>query len=295
MSFISSRQWAMRETVRGIVRNAGLFSFATLLSALALSIPLFIACVVYGLSEPIRTLPTAVEITVFATANAAIEPLEKSIAAVEGVATTETVPKEEAFKILNESLGVRQQKNVRNPLPDIVIATLTQDASSAQAAASAKAIERLKGVDFVAYEAGWHEKFRSVTEAALIGFTCLGLVVAALVLLVLAAAIRMMTISAKSEMLALHLFGASPSFAVRPYAWRGALLMTCAAVVAIGITQCGLMLFGHAAAQAAELYDTSIVLKLPPSQWCALFIVVAALMGGLVAAIAAGDYWRKIR
>ena len=45
---------------------------------------------------------TAVEITVFATANAAIEPLEKSIAAVEGVATTETVPKEEAFKILNE-------------------------------------------------------------------------------------------------------------------------------------------------------------------------------------------------
>ena len=60
MSFISSRQWAMRETVRGIVRNAGLFSFATLLSALALSIPLFIACVVYGLSEPIRTLPTAV-------------------------------------------------------------------------------------------------------------------------------------------------------------------------------------------------------------------------------------------
>ena len=77
MSFISSRQWAMRETVRGIVRNAGLFSFATLLSALALSIPLFIACVVYGLSEPIRTLPTAVEITVFATANAAIEPLEK--------------------------------------------------------------------------------------------------------------------------------------------------------------------------------------------------------------------------
>ena len=124
MSFISSRQWAFRETVRGIFHNGGLFFFATLLSALALSIPLFITCVAYGLSEPLRTLPTSVEITVFATTDVNLGALEKSIAAVDRVAKTDIVQKDAALQALNESLGVRQQKNVRNPLPDIVIASL---------------------------------------------------------------------------------------------------------------------------------------------------------------------------
>ena len=150
MSFMSSRQWALRETVRGIASNVGLFSFSTLLSALALSIPLFIACVGYGLSEPLRTLPTSVEITVFTAADAKVETLEKSIASVERVIRTEIVSREEAFQALNESLGARQQKNAANPLPDIVIATLAQDVSAAQTAAAAKAIEGIKGVDFVA-------------------------------------------------------------------------------------------------------------------------------------------------
>ena len=295
MSFMSSRQWALRETVRGIASNVGLFSFSTLLSALALSIPLFIACVGYGLSEPLRTLPTSVEITVFTAADAKVETLKKSIASVERVIRTEIVSREEAFQALNESLGARQQKNAANPLPDIVIATLAQDVSAAQTAAAAKAIEGIKGVDFVAYEAGWHEKFRSVTDAAVIGLACLGLVVFTLVILVLAAAIRMMTLSAKSEMLALHLFGASPAFAIRPYAWRGAVLMTASAFVALGLTQAGILIFGHAVSQAAALYETSIVLQLPALKWCALFVLGSAFCGAIVAALAAGDSWRKIR
>ena len=63
--FITSRRWAFEEMFRGLKRNAGANAFAVLLSALALTIPLWIALVFYGLSEPLRSLPTSVELTVF--------------------------------------------------------------------------------------------------------------------------------------------------------------------------------------------------------------------------------------
>ena len=63
--FITSRRWAFEEMFRGLKRNAGANAFAVLLSALALTIPLWIALVFYGLSEPLRSLPTSVELTIF--------------------------------------------------------------------------------------------------------------------------------------------------------------------------------------------------------------------------------------
>ena len=65
MSYASSRAWALKETFRGFRQNFSLFSLATFLSALALSIPLFISTIFYELAEPIRQIPTSVEITVF--------------------------------------------------------------------------------------------------------------------------------------------------------------------------------------------------------------------------------------
>ena len=41
--FITSRRWAFEEMFRGLKRNAGANAFAVLLSALALTIPLWIA------------------------------------------------------------------------------------------------------------------------------------------------------------------------------------------------------------------------------------------------------------
>ena len=60
MSFLSSRRWALSETFRGLFENKGLFALGTLLSALALSVPLFISTIFYELAEPLRQLPTSV-------------------------------------------------------------------------------------------------------------------------------------------------------------------------------------------------------------------------------------------
>lgn len=294
MSFVSARRWALLETFRGLRRNPGLFAFGTVLAALSLSIPLFIATVFYGLSEPLRTLPTSVEMTVFTTSGADVKKLESDIQPLRHVVRTELIPKAQAFADLNERLGLQTKKNARNPLPDIIIVTLDEDASAEDIAQTAKAVQALKGVDFVPYEASWHEKLRAVTQAAWVGVGCLGAVVLALVVLVIAASVRMTTFSAQTEMRTLHLFGASPAFAIRPFAWRGMLLMCVASLIALSLTQAGVTVFGQAVQDAAALYSASVPLTMPPPQWCAAFVVFCVLAGGIVASLAAADCWRRV-
>ena len=295
MSFVTSRRWALQETLRGLRRDAAPFVFATCLSALALSIPLFIACIFYGLSEPLRSLPTAVEITVFTTEKADAARVEEEIRRIEEVVSTRIIKKEEAYAELNERLGIKPAKSASNPLPDIVIATLANDLSNAKIEDAAKAIEAIRGVDFVPYEISWHEKLQAVTRAANVGLVCLGSVVLLLVVLVLGTAVRLTSSSARSEMRALHLFGASPSFAVRPYAWRGFLLMGASAALALGITEIGLIVFGRAVAFVASLYDAAVSLTLPPADWCLGIVFGCAVVGSIVASAVAADTGRQIR
>ena len=77
----------------------------------------------------------------------------------------------------------------------------------------------------LAYETDWREKLDALSNAARLGLLCLGIVVLTLVMLVVAASIRLTTLSVQPQMKALYLFGASPSFAMRPIAWRGFILM----------------------------------------------------------------------
>ncbi len=295
MSFASSRRWAFRETLRGLERNAGSFVFSAILAALAISIPLFIFCICYGLSEPLRNVPTAVEIIAFTTQKADTETLLKEVSALSAVEDVRIVPRDAAFRELNESLGIKTSKNERNPLPDILIATLEPSVRSDEIESAALAVEKLPGVDFVSYEATWHEKLHYITKAANTGLLCIGAVVLSLVILVLAAAIRMTCLSASDQMRALHLFGASPSFAIRPYAWRGILLMVIASGLAMLITQGGIVLFGHAVARVAALYGTRASITLPPVPWLIGIVAALGVMGGIVASLAAADIWRQIR
>ena len=205
------------------------------------------------------------------------------------------LPSEKAFADLNRNLGIPQSKALSNPLPDIIIVTLKPEASSEEAAAAAQKIEAIKGVDLVPYEASWHEKMLAVSRAAYVGLICLGGAAALLVALVLAAAIRMSTTSAASQMRVLKTFGASPVFAVRPYAWRGALLLGVASSAALVIARTELLVFSRYVNEAAKLYESSIELQLPALSLQAAFILAAAFLGSLTAAAAAADAWRRLR
>ena len=47
MSFLSSRAWALQQVLRGINNAKGLFFLALALASLSLTIPVFVASIVY--------------------------------------------------------------------------------------------------------------------------------------------------------------------------------------------------------------------------------------------------------
>ena len=139
------------------------------------------------------------------------------------------------------------------------------------------------------------EKLDALSNAARLGLLCLGIVVLTLVMLVVAASIRLTTLSVQPQMKALYLFGASPSFAMRPIAWRGFILMMSASLGAIAITYAGLAVLGHPIATVARLYEVELALALPPVDWCAGFVIICSLIGYIIALLSAQDAWRKAR
>lgn len=135
----------------------------------------------------------------------------------------------------------------------------------------------------LAYETDWREKLDALSNATRLGLLCLGIVVLTLVMLVVAASIRLTTLSVQPQMKALYLFGASPSFAMRPIAWRGFILMMSASLGAIAITYAGLAVLGHPIATVARLYEVELALALPPVDWCAGFVIICSLIGYITA------------
>lgn len=295
MSFASARRWALSETFRGLFQNKGLFALSTLLAALALSIPLFISAIFYEFAEPVRALPTAVEITVFPNKGADAKAIAKLVSTVGGIEKTEIIARDTAMQELNDQLGLKNKTLENNPLPDIIVATVRDRASTREVDAAADAIEKIKGVQMIAYETAWRDKLQALSRAALTTVGCLGAVVLALVMLVLAAAIRMTTASAMPQMKVLYLFGASPSFAMRPFAWRGFLMMAAASLGALGITQAGLTLLREPMAGLAKLYGISLQLSMPGASWCAGFVLACSVAGYIVAVVSAHSSWRKVQ
>ena len=289
MSFASSRVWALQQVFRGIKNAKGVFFLALMLASLSLTIPVFVASVLYSLSEPIRAIPVAPEITVFTYQNlskAQLDNLRERIGRHEHVMKITTIPKDEAFKSLNENLGIKQnQDNASNPLPDLIIVTLDTHMPAADIERTAKNIEKLKGVSLVAYDSTWLTKLDAISHA----ITNLGWIFVAitlsLIVCVIAASVRLAADTQKTELNMLYLFGATPSFSIRPYAWRGFLTMCLAAVIAIGLSSFATGFLNEALLTVGEQYGTSIAITPLPWEFNAGFIAFCALLGSLIASI----------
>ena len=289
MSFTSSRVWALQQVFRGIKNAKGVFFLALMLASLSLTIPVFVASVLYSLSEPIRAIPVAPEITVFTYQNlskAKLDNLRERIGRHEHVMKITTIPKDEAFKSLNENLGIKQnQDNASNPLPDLIIVTLDTHMPAADIERTAKNIEKLKGVSLVAYDSTWLTKLDAISHA----ITNLGWIFVAitlsLIVCVIAASVRLAADTQKTELNMLYLFGATPSFSIRPYAWRGFLTMGLAAVIAIGLSSFATGFLNEALLTVGEQYGTSIAITPLPWEFNAGFIAFCALLGSLIASI----------
>ncbi len=290
MSFTSSRAWALQQVFRGIRNAKGLFFLALMLASLSLTIPVFVASVLYSLSEPIRAIPVAPEITVFTYQNlnkAQMDNLRERIGRHEHVMKITTIPKDEAFKSLNENLGIKQtnQDKASNPLPDLLIVTLDAKMPAADIEKTAKNIEKLKGVSLVAYDSTWLTKLDAISHAiSKLGWIFV-IITLSLIICVIAASVRLAADTQKTELNMLYLFGATPSFSIRPYAWRGFLTMGLAAVIAIALSSFATGYLNEALLAVGEQYGTTIAISSLPMEFNVGFVAFCALLGSLIASI----------
>ena len=218
MSFTSSRTWALQQVFRGIRNAKGLFFLALMLASLSLTIPVFVASVLYSLSEPIRSIPVAPEITVFTYQNmnkALMDNLRERIGRHEHVMKITTIPRDEAYKSLIENLGIKQtQDSADNPLPDLIIVTLDQNMAPEDIEKTAKNIEKLAGVDMVAYDSTWLTKLNAIYDALFNLGVIFTIITLMLLVCVITASVRLATDAQKNELSMLYLFGASASFSI---------------------------------------------------------------------------------
>ena len=292
MHFFTARRWAWREMWRLIVNDFKGFLIAMGLAALAITVPLFITTLGLQLSEPLGQLSTNAEITVFAKSKTAIDPLVKSLRQVDAVIGTQIVNRDEAFKSLNARLGLKSTKN--NPLPDIVIVTLKDNLTKEAIQQSADAIEKVKGVDMIAYDTSWPTRLAALKSFTLITLGAFAFVVIGLILLALIVANQLNSAQLLPALRTYYLFGASPSFATRPFSWRGFVQMSCAMLLAWALCA-GLLGVLHPYLNTlAATYEIVIPSQPLRWQWLLGLTLASGLLGWGVSGLFARNSWRKV-
>jgi len=296
MSLLSAWRWALSRTLGGIFDAFGQFFLALSLAGFTLSIPYFLGTLGWSLSLSAVSVPLVTEITIFTERSAGpktLTILSERIQHLPAVQTIRVVTKAEALASVNKSLGLKTRQTKTNPLPDLLVATCAKGATSEQIRETATAIGKMKGVDSVAYDDKWARHVGALVSAVSIAAGILGTIVCILVLLVIAASVRLTTLAQRDEIRALHLFGATDTFIKRPYVWRGFLTLGLAALFSIGVTRMGFALLAEPLENFASLYALQIHLTMPDIDYCAAYVLFAAGLGALIGRLAAANALQK--
>lgn len=297
MSFFSPRRYAARRALRGIAAEPGGFLLALALATAALAIPLLLATLIHALAPLEARLPVQTEFTVFTlpgSGPAELEALKTAIGRMPGVAEVRHLPRDAVLADLHRRAGIAAGAPGNNPLPDLIVASLDPTLTPAAAEQIASQVKRMARVDMVALDTGWVRKLDAVARVAAALLGLLGGAVAVLILLVLAGSTRLAARTRIDELRVLHLVGATPGFMARPYAWRGALLMGLAALLACGLVALAVLALRPAVLAAATLYALELDLAMLPWPWMAAIVAAAAALGWLVAGIAARLALRRL-
>ncbi len=295
MSFFSSRLWALKEVARSLKKDWALATLSTCLTALALSIPLFVGNLLYDLAAPVRTLPTNAEITVFLEKQAKPEAVAEQLEQFPEVDTVTQIPRDEALSSLYERLGIKDLLKVDNPLPDILVLHMRRDVSSADIDSFLAGLDKNKSIDMTAFDNEWLKKFELIKKATLLTVSCLAAAGSLLVIVVLLIVVRLSTHAIEPVMTTLYFFGASPWFAIRPWALRGALLMGVSGALALGISFAGLTVLRPSLLAVANIYQSALTLHFPDWTWCAGFVLIFAVLGAMTASFSALRIWKRIQ
>ena len=297
MRLMTSLRWNAGQTFRGLKSTGSDFVMSVMLAGLALTLPFFIACVWLSVADLSFSMPKT-EVTVFTerTASlASVKKIQKSINDLAGVAETRLLTREKALELVNQNLGVKDRGNTNNTLPDIIIVTVGSNMSSAATAELDTAIKKIPGVVSTAFDAEWAENLARFQSAAWPAALILGAVILLLCVLVIMSSIRMTTRAQNEEIRALNTFGAEVSFIAAPYGWRGAITLTAAALVSIGISWLGVGILAQPVTEFAAINNVSVTLSLLRPDYLVIYVVVCAVLGYASGLSAASSEIRKVQ
>lgn len=298
MRLLTHIYWTISQTLLGIRVNKGPFMLAVTLAALALTIPIFIISVMVCLNDTVINVPMNTEITAFTERSAGpntVKDLSQKINRLPGVTSVRIIPKDDALKMVNKSLGLQSKRSANNPLPDIIVATLGNNVTEKDTEALAASMEKLEGIESTAFDDRWASYLARLKAALYVTLGILASVILILVILVVMSSVRMTTAAQREELLDLHIFGASRGFATAPYACRGLLTLVFAAAISLGITWIGISILSQPAADFASLYGVNLTLRLISTDWCLVYLGAAALVGAGIGRYTTGDALRKLQ
>ena len=84
-------------------------------------------------------------------------------------------------------------------------------------------------------------------------------------------------------------------FIAAPYGWRGAITLTAAALVSIGISWLGVGILAQPVTQFAAIYNVSVTLSLLRPDYLVIYVIVCAVLGYASGLSAASSEIRKVQ
>lgn len=299
MKALAVRAHGVREMSRLIRRRPGSFLLAVLLAAAAFTLPLTGVSLARSLAPLAVQLPVGPEINLFlaaSTSTTEIRQLQSQLAGRAGVAQVEWISRDDALKALARRTGSSGLDDLAaNPLPDVLVVTLSHQTEQAEVEAALTELGRLPRVESVAADTGWHRQLRLLLRATGTAGTLLGALAVGLLLLIVLASVQLQLSSSADYVQVLRLVGADTRYIVRPFAYAGALTLLLGMIVAAGLTFAGLAAVAQPISELAQAYGLALDLRPLPVPWLAGAAAVAAAIGGLVASLGSRRALARVR
>jgi len=290
-SWLRQHRYALTVTLRRLAAQPFSSLANLLVMALALALPLLGGAILVSAQPVARQVSVTPELTVFLQTSApdgAAAAIARRIQD-EGagqVQAVRVVPRDEALASLrddptwDEALAVLPG----NPLPDAVVATLTEGEHLAERAGKlADAWKQWEHVDQVQLDSAWVQRLEAILRFARVGLLFLAACVAAVVLAAVFNTVRMQAMLQREEIAVARLVGATESFVRRPFLYLGAVSGALAALLAIAVAALALAPLNNALLGLARSYGADFALHLPGLPALAAAVLGTSILGALAA------------
>lgn len=289
--WLRQHRYAFKVTLSRLIQQPFSWLANTIVIALALTLPLIGASILTSVQPLVREVSITPEMTIFIKPDA-----DKDVAGniakqisdthTSGVLATKVVPKDTALVELSNNPAWAQALKVLegNPLPDVVVVTLTASNDVATLAQQlAQTWESWPGVDYVQLDSAWVQRLEALLRFGRIGLWLMTMVVGLVVLAAIFNTVRMQALSQREEIAVARLVGATEAFVRRPFLYQGGL--TCAVATFLSMALClwALSPLNQALTGLAKTYGAEFSLRLPSADILLLCLLATITLGAVSA------------